>query len=270
MALTCGTLEAQEIGSAMQDDYEIRVLGPIEVLTPSGCLAVGGRHARALLGALVVGVGHAVPIDHLREVIWGQDPPESVDNTLQSNVSHLRRLLGPDAIVRVDGSYELTTEPANIDAVRFETLLAAAAASTDDLERRRYGREALGLWRGRPFGDLADDEAFELDSYRLEEMRLAAMEICLEADLALGNHELIVGELEAAVEEHPYRERLWFLLIEALEAGYRRVEALRACARLRGVLAEVGLQASDELVALERRILEGHAASGPATPRNET
>lgn len=253
----------------MQDDYVIRVLGPIDVLGTSGVVAVGGRHARALLGALVIGVGHAVPIDHLREAVWGQDPPDSVDNTLQSNVSHLRQLLGSDAIVRVDGSYELTTEPSNIDAVRFETLLAAAAASSDDSERRDHGRRALDLWRGRPFGDLADDEAFKLDTYRLEELRLTAMEICLEADLALGNHELIVGELEAAVEEHPYRERLWFLLIEALEAGFRRVEALRVCARLRGVLAEVGIQASDELTALEQRILEGHTASRSTTPGND-
>lgn len=214
----------------MQDDYVIRVLGPIDVLRPTGGVAVGGRHARALLGALVIGVGHAVAIDHLREVVWGQDPPESVDNTLQSNVSHLRQLLGSEAIVRVNGSYELTTEPSNIDAVRFETLLAAAAAACDDAERRDLGRQALDLWRGRPFGDLADDEAFKLDTYRLEELRLTAMEICLEADFALGNHELIVGELEAAVEENPYRERLWFLLIEALQAGLRRVEALRACA----------------------------------------
>ena len=202
-------------------------------------------------------------------MVWGQEPPESVDNTLQSNVSHLRHLLGSEAIVRVNGSYELTTAPSNIDAVRFETLLAAAAASGDDTERRDYGRQALDLWRGRPFGDLADDEAFKLDTYRLEELRLTAMEICLEADFALGNHELIVGELEAAVEENPYRERLWFLLIEALQAGSRRVEALRACARLRGVLAAAGIQASDELTALEQRILEGHTASRSTTPGND-
>jgi len=250
----------------MLDDYEIRVLGPIDVLTPSGSIAVGGRHVRALLGALVIGVGHAVRIDHLREAIWAQDPPDSADNTLQSSVSRLRRVLGPDAIVRVDGSYELTTPPERIDAIQFEMLLAKAAESRDDPERsRRYGRAALDLWRGPPFGDLAEDEAFKLDSYRLDEMRLAAMEICLEAELALGNHELIVGELEAAVEENPYREHLWFLLIEALDAGYRRVEALRACARLRRMLAETGVQASDELKLLEQRILDGHAAS-QATP----
>jgi DNA-binding SARP family transcriptional activator len=253
----------------MSSDRTIRILGPIDVLTPSGSVAIGGRHARALLGALVVGVGHAVPIDHLREVIWAREPPESADNTLQSIVSHLRHVLGHEAIVRVDGSYELTVAPATIDAVQFETLLADAAAAQDDAERRDRGRAALALWRGRPFGDLADDEAFKLDSYRLDEMRLAAMEICLEADLALGNHELIVGELEAAVEENPYRERLWFLLIEALDAGYRRVEALRACARLRGILAEVGVQAGDELTELEQRILEGHVTSRNAAPGHD-
>jgi DNA-binding SARP family transcriptional activator len=246
----------------MLDDYQIRVLGPIDVLTPTGSVAVGGRHVRALLGALVIGVGHAVRIDHLREAIWAQDQPDSADNTLQSSVSRLRRLLGADAIMRVDGSYELNVAPENIDAVRFETLLTEAASSRGDPERaRRLCREALDLWRGPPFGDLADDEAFRLDSYRLDEMRLAAMEICLEADLALGNHELIVGELEAAVEEHPYREHLWYLLIEALDAGQRRVEALRVCARLRRLLAETGVEASDELSRLEQRILDGHAAS---------
>lgn len=246
----------------MLDDFQIRVLGPIDVLTPTGAVAVGGRHVRTLLGALVVGVGHAVRIDHLREAIWADDQPDSADNTLQSSVSRLRRVLGADAIERVDGSYELNVPPETIDAVRFETLLTEAAGSRDDAGRsRRLCREALDLWRGPPFGDLADEEAFRLDSYRLEEMRLAAMEICLEADLALGNHELVVGELEAAVEEHPYREHLWYLLIEALDAGQRRVEALRVCARLRGLLAETGVEASDELTLMEQRILNGHAAS---------
>lgn len=256
-----------EKGILVQDGDTIRVLGPIDVLTPSGSISVGGRHARALLGALVIGVGHAVRIDHLREVIWGEHPPDSADNTLQSIVSHLRHVLGPAAIVRIDGSYELTTPPPNIDAVQFEQLLTEAAASRHDPEySRRCGRRALGLWRGRPFGDLADDDAFRLDSYRLDEMRLATMEICLEADLALGNHELIVGELEATVEENPYRERLWFLLIEALDASARRVEALRVCARFRRVLAEVGIQAGDELTMLEQRILEGHPPSPGEIP----
>lgn len=246
----------------IQTGHSIRVLGPIDIGTPSGSRSVGGQRARALLGALVVGAGHAVPIDHLFEVLWGDEPPDSADNTLQSYVSHLRQLLGANEIVHVDHSYALITAADSIDALQFESLLAQANESKGDPETcLTYCREALGLWRGRPFGDLADDESFTLEAYRLEELRLATMELSLEAELALGNHELVVGELEAAVREHPYREQLWMLLIEALARSQRRVEALRECARLRRVLADVGVQASDELVSLEQRVLEGHADS---------
>lgn len=246
----------------MHDGHMIRVLGPIDVLTSTGPISVGGGRVRALLGALVVGAGHAVPIDHLQEVLWADDPPESADNTLQSYISHLRHVLGTEAIVLTDHSYELVAEPVHIDALRFESLLAQAIDSRcDPTECKRLSRDALHLWRGRPFGHLADDEHFMLEAYRLDELRLAAMELGLEADLALGHHELIIGELQVAVDEHPYHERLWHLLIEALAASGRRVEALRECTRMRKVLADVGVEVGDELIALETEILHGHSTS---------
>ena len=241
----------------MRNDQMIRVLGPIDVMTPAGPVGVGGRQPRALLGALVIGAGHAVSIDHLAEVLWGDGVPDSGVNTLQSYVSHLRHVLGAEVIVRTDHSYELTADPCNIDALIFEARLAGTVESkVDPVERLARCREALGMWRGRPFGDLADDEPFKLETYRLEELRVAAMEHALEAELELGHHELIVGELESAVEEYPYRERLWHLLIRALAAGDRRVEAMRACSRLRSVLGEVGVEAGVELLDLEQRILD--------------
>ena len=233
----------------------IRVLGPIDVSTPAGPVPVGGPRARALLGALVISAGHAVPIDHLCQVMWGDDQPRSAHNTLQSYVSQLRHLLGHEAVVLTDHSYEL-------DARDFERLLWRATDARDDAEERwRLSREALDLWRGRPFGDLADDEPFRLEAYRLDELRLTAMELNMSADLELGRHELVVGELESAVEEHPYREPLWYLLIDALARGGRRVEALRTCARLRHVLREVGVSPGAELDLHERRILEGDIAA---------
>lgn len=239
-------------------DWMIRVLGPIDLATGSGSVPVGGRQARALLGALVIGAGHAVPVDHLHDVLWGDDPPESADNTMQSYISQLRRVLGSDAIVRIDHAYELDVDPHQIDAVRFESLLGEATAVRDQPEEcRRICREALGLWRGQPFGGLVDEGVFRLEAYRLDELRETTMELSLEAELALGNHDLVVGELELAVDEHPYREHLWHLLIQALAEGDRRVEALRACNRLRQVLAEVGVEPGDDLVTLERRILAG-------------
>ncbi len=246
----------------MEPRRVIRVLGPIDVLTPTGVLSVGGRRARALLGAFVVSAGHAVTIDRLRDVLWGDRPPASADNTLQSYVSDLRHLLGGDSLILTDHSYELALDAVTIDAVQFEGLLRRATeARVDPATSWQLSHEALGLWRGRPFGDLADEEAFRLEAYRLDELRLAAMELSLEADVALGRHELVVGELESAVEEYPYRERLWSLLIEALALGDRRVEALRACARLRRILAEVGVEVTAEVSDLEQRILEGELTS---------
>lgn len=244
---------------AMNDECSIRILGPVDVVTPDGPTPVGGRQARTVLATLAVGAGHAVSIDVLRQTLWGDRPPASADNTLQSYISDLRKLLGTTSITRVDHSYELEIDPRAIDAVRFETLLGRAATARDDpKECARLCREALGLWRGRPFGELADDEAFRLEAFRLDELRLATMELGLEAELALGHDELVLGELEVAIEEHPYREHLWHLLIETLAGHGRRVEALRTCQRLRSVLAEVGVEAGDDLVALEQRILEGH------------
>ena len=242
----------------MLDTFTIRLLGPVDVVTTSGAVGVGGRKARALLGALAVGAGHAVSIDHLQDVLWSDSPPDSADNSLQSYISHLRHLLSPEAIRRVDHSYELTVRTANIDALVFEQLVTDAAESRGNPERcREICRDALKLWRGRPFGDLADEEAFRLEAYRLDELRLVAMEMALEAELALGHADLIVGELESAVEEHPYREHLWHLLIAALAQCDRRVEALRACGRLRSELREVGLTSSEELDALEQDVLAG-------------
>lgn len=237
----------------------VRVLGPVDVMTSDGPRSVGGAQPRAVLAALAIGAGHAVEIDQLFRTLWGDQLPDSAANTLQSYISDLRYLLGATTIKRVDHAYELDVGPDHIDAVRFERLLGEAIAAKDDPEEcSRRCRDALGLWRGRPFGDLADDEPFRLEAYRLDELRLAAMELSIEADLALGNHELIVSELEVAIEEHPYREHLWYLLIEALAACGRRVEALRVCRRLRTVLAEVGVQPNDDLRALEQQILEGH------------
>lgn len=227
---------------------EIRVLGPIDVLTSAGVRHVGGVCARRLLGALVVSARHAVPVDHLVEIVWLGHPPPTGGETLQSHVSRLRRLLGAETIVMVDHAYLLDVEDGDVDALRFERLVDQAVACRGEPEAaRRLSQEALSLWRGVPFGHLADEEPFRLEALRLDQLRLAAMELRIEADIALGRAELVVGALEGAVEELPYREHLWYLLIDALAAEGRRVEALRTCDRLRSLLGEVGLVPGDEL-----------------------
>jgi len=235
----------------------IRVLGPIEITSSGFCRPVAGRHPRAVLVALVLGVGHAVPVDHLAAVVWGDDLPSTAHATLQTHVSSLRRCLGADHIVFEDGAYILTVAPESIDAVRFERLSIEAAdvLEADPSRSRELSMQALSLWRGPPFGDLYDDEFVFLEARRLDEMRVQTMELRLEADVALGRLAHAIGLLESAVVDHPYRERLWFLLISALAMDGRRVEALRSYQRLCGILAEAGLAPSQDLQELEQEVL---------------
>ena len=244
-------------GTAMQRGQVIRILGPIDVETPDAVVKIGSLHARALLGVLVISAGRAVPIAYLHEVLWGAEPPRTAANTLQSYISQLRGILGAEAIISEDHSYVLDVGADEIDALRFERLVAGALTPGAEAEHRRDAcRTALAMWRGRPFGELADDEAFRLDAYRLDELRVTAMETAIAAELELGRHDLVVGELETFVEEHPYRERAWYLLIEALTRAGRRIEAAHSCGRLREQLAEAGVAAGSELDALERRLAD--------------
>ena len=245
----------------MQRDDVIRVLGPIDLLTEAGPQPIGSPHCRAVLGMLVLGGGRAVSIDRLRWGLWGESPPKSADNSLQTYVSRLRGVMGSDVLEHADHAYRLVVRRDQIDALRFEDLLVRATELRDEPEQcDALCREAMALWRGDPFGDLCDHEVFRLEAGRLEELRLGVVELEMEAALALGNHEIVIAELESAVEEHPYRERLWYLLIEALLRGERRVEALRACHRLDRALGEVGVDAGDELRRIEERILGAETA----------
>lgn len=240
---------------AVSDLRMVRVLGPIDRLTADGIRPFGGRQPQAVLGTLVVALGHAVTADQLIAVVWGDEPPMSAPNSLQVCISRLRGMLGSSTIEREDHTYTLHLDPDLVDACIFERLVGEAAAmESDPPGRRRTCDRALGLWRGRPFGDLADEDPFRLETLRLDELRLLAMELRLTADFALGRSDLVVGVLEAAVEENPYRERLWLLLIEALAREGRRVEALRTAERLRQMLGEVGLDAGAALRCLEDAI----------------
>lgn len=243
-------------GGLMGAEFSIRVLGPVDVVVGGDERHIGSRNLRAALAALVLAAGRAVPIDVLRDSIWPERPPAAADESIHTYVSRLRHLLGTGAIERLDHSYALRATREQIDATRFEDLVDEAAQTRGQPEQcALVCTRALSLWRGTPFGDLGDVEAFRLESMRLEELRLVAMELALDAEVALGHHEIAAAELESFVREHPYRERLWLLLAEALRLDGRRIEALRACQGLRGVLAEAGLDPTPELTALERRIV---------------
>lgn len=231
------------------------VLGSVSVATAEGVVVIGSRLERMLLAALAVSANHVVSSDQLAGILWGDNPPPSRDNTLQTYVSRLRHLIGHDRIRCEDHSYELMVEIDELDALLFEALVNEASVARADPERcLKLCKEALAYWRGVPFGDLSDDDPFRLEAIRLDELRLFAMELRLESEMALGREELIVGALEAMVDEYPYRERLWYLLVAALSMCGRRVEALRACGDLRSVLSEVGLEPTAEMRQLEEDV----------------
>lgn len=243
----------------------VRILGPIDILTETGVTVPKGRIGRKLLGALAISVNHSVTADRLAEILWHEDPPPSLANTLQTYIYRLREDLGHERIVAADHSYALSVAPEQLDALEFERLVSVAAEASElPSECIARSKEALALWRGVPFGEFADEEPFRLEAIRLEELRLYAMELKLASELELGREELVVGTLESLVEDYPYRERLWYLLIEALARSGRRVEALRTSHRLRAVLAEVGLEPGDGLREIEDEILsEPPIADGP-------
>ena len=244
-------------------DWTVLVLGPVHVQKAGAATPVGGRKTRALLAALTIGVGHDITQDYLIQAIWPSQAPPHATAALQSNVSRLRHVLGPHAIIAEDHSYRLIARCRQIDACRFQRGVrrAADALREDPALARGEIRAAMTLWRGVPFGDLAEEEFCYLEAQRLGELRRRADDLELEASLALGRFTETVPRLTAAVADEPYRERRWYLLIYALAQAGRRVEALRAHHDLTTTLGEVGLSpvhSFDELA--------GSVASGEPLP----
>src|ERR1700722_18745182 len=236
------------------------MLGSFEVRTGDGVLAdVPGARLRALLTALALEAGHAVPKATLVDWIWGECPPSDAVNALQRLVSRLRKALPEGLVEGQPDGYRLTLEPDAVDAVRFERLVGQAR-SDDDPRRVRLLREALALWRGAAMQGvgLQDSAAYDAAVTRLEGLRLTAMEDRFDAEVSLGHGGELVTELTDLVAGHPLRERLVAALMRALVAAGRDSEALVAFQRAREALADaLGTDPSPELSALHVALLRG-------------
>jgi DNA-binding SARP family transcriptional activator/ABC-type glycerol-3-phosphate transport system substrate-binding protein len=234
-----------------------RVLGPLEVSAESGPITLGGPKQRAVLAHLLVRANQVVPAEALIDQVWGDEPPEAARNTLQTYVSHLRKALGADRLEGRTPGYVLHVEPDELDAARFERLLHEARSADGQADSAAaILREALGLWRGPAFADLAGEESLSGEIARLEELRIQALEERLAADLASGRHADVVAELESLTRGQPLRERLWASLMLALYRSGRQADALAVFQRARQILAdELGVDPSPELVRLQERVL---------------
>jgi WD40 repeat protein/DNA-binding SARP family transcriptional activator len=237
---------------------EIRCLGPLGVVEAGRQRSLGGPKQRLVLAHLLIRANHVVPVDRLIAEVWDGDPPRAARGSVQSYVSHLRRVLGADRITGDGHGYALRVEPSEVDRLGFETLAAKGQQlrATDPAQAAAVLREALELWRGPPFADLADAASLQPEITRLEELRLAVVEDRVGADLDAGAARDVVGELEALLAEHPLREGLWGLLMVALYRSGRQADALAAFERARRLLAdELGIDPSAELRSLHAQVL---------------
>jgi DNA-binding SARP family transcriptional activator len=248
---------------------EFRLLGPLEVSERDRPLALGGVKQRSLLAVLLLHANEVVSTDRLIDELWGGEPPATAAKSVQVYVSRLRKELGEGRLVTRAPGYVLHVDPAELDLARFEQLLGEARRSSPDTAARKL-RQALALWRGPALADLTYEAFAQAEVARLEELRLAAVEQRIDADLGAGRHADVIGELESLAARHPLREGLRSRLMLALYRSGRQAEALDAYRAARRELAEdLGLEPSEELKRLERAILRQDPAlelAGEAAP----
>jgi len=256
---------------------EFLILGPLEVRNGEQTVRLGAAKQRALLGVLLLHANETVSTSRLVDELWGEGPPATAEKLVQGYVHALRKQLGDGVLETQAPGYRLKVEPRSLDLAEFERLAEEArrapAAHAVELRRR-----ALALWRGPPLADVVLEGADGHTLARLSELRLTTQIERIEAELELGRHSQLVGELEALVAEHPYQERAVALLMLALYRSGRQAEALEVYRMVRRRLSdELGLQPGQELRELEAAILRQDdaltrpaSASVPATTPSTT
>jgi DNA-binding SARP family transcriptional activator len=255
-----------------------RVLGTLEVRSPDGPCRLAAAKQRTLLAMLLLNVNQPVDIGRLVEALWPGGPPRTAPVALRTYVSALRRTLGlagqPELprLATVPGGYQLHCAVADLDLLAFDDLVTkgqrALAAGHPETAADRL-RQALGLWRGRPFEDVALDPGPRAELIRLEERRLVAQESWLESQLALGHHADVLAELRDLVAAQPLREQLWAMWMLALYRSGRQAEALRAYRDLRVQLVrELGVEPGQPLRRLHEQILTGHPEVAAPVPHH--
>jgi DNA-binding SARP family transcriptional activator len=247
-------------------DYSI--LGSVEAVLDGCVLPLGGPRQRALLARLLVDANRVVSADRLTADLW-EAPPQDAHGALQNQVSRLRKVLGDRLVTKAPG-YLVRVEPGELDLDRFRSLVAEAGSTADLAARSRLLREADGLFRGTPLGDVEAPFATS-EAAALDELRLAAVEGRVDADLERGRHAELVPELGALVRAHPLRERLRGQQILALYRCGRQADALDAYRATKRMLdEELGLEPSPALRELERAILtQDESLAAAATVADE-
>jgi YVTN family beta-propeller protein len=238
---------------------QYRILGPLAVVKDGSEVVMGSGKQRALLALLLLHANEAISTDRLIDQLWGESHSTSAVKVLQNYVSKLRRLLGEGVLITRAQAYELRVESGELDLDRFNDLVAEgrrALAARDPARGAAALEDALALWRGPPLADFAYEQFARAEIERLDGLRFAALTERIEADLQLGRHDALIGELESLVARHPLQERLRGQLMLALYRSGRQAEALQVYKATRRVLVdELGIEPSHELRQLEQAIL---------------
>lgn len=256
---------------------EFRVLGPVEVRRDGRRVALSGAKLHTVLAALLVAREEVISDERLCRLLWGWAPPATVSAQLYTYVSRLRKILGDDVLIdRRPPGYAMSIGNATLDLNEFEKLALGGreALLAEDFEKAgELLRGALARWNGTPFAN-ATEYLADAEAPRLTEARAVTLEHRIAADLALGRHEQITGELTGLVAEFPLRERIRCQLMTALCRSGRQADAIHLYHHGRAVLSdELGVNPGEELQATYRALLEGTldrrpiTAAVPAGPR---
>ena len=239
-------------------DVKFHVLGPVRVVSEGQDLRLGGPKQRLTLALLIAADGKAMSTSQLIDGVWGEAPPATARKTLQGHVHHLRAAVGER--LETMGSGYLLRLSDELDASRFAQLHAEATALVDVDASRASDLlgEALALWGGAAYSDLLDQDAIGPAATRLEDARVTALGDRLDANLKLGRHNDLIGEIDALTHEYPLHERFRAQHMLALYRAGRQVEALRSFERFRkAMVEELGVAPSLALQELEHQILSG-------------
>lgn len=251
------------------DALSFSVLGPMTVHRGGEPVDLGTPKARAVLAVLLTRWDQYVSVGALVDALWGVSPPKTAVKSIQVYIHQLRRALGSaERIVRQSPGYRLVVRPGELDAQRFEELTRHAWSAEDPGDLLQ---EALDLWQGdEPYAGVVDVPPVQTESYRLTEVRVAALHDRVDADLRLGRHTRLPAELATLTSRYPLRERLWAQLMIALDRCGRSADALRAYDRARRVIAEeTGLDPGPELRDLQRMILTRSGTPVTSGPGSE-
>ncbi|MGH3012997.1 MAG: AfsR/SARP family transcriptional regulator, partial [Gaiellaceae bacterium] len=243
---------------------EFRILGGLEVREGGRPVPIGAGKQKALLAILLLHANEVLATERLIDELWGESPPESARKAVQVYVTRLRKTLGAERIRTHEPGYVLELSSDELDLIEFERRLEESRRLREEGEDARAAgllREALALWNGPPLADFTYEPFAQNEIPRLEELRLAALEERIEAELALGHGGDLVGELETLVAQHPYRERLRGQLMLALYRDGRQAEALTVYQQTRKLLVEeLGIEPSPSLQRLVGAILRQEPA----------